>query len=180
MTRRFRYAQGSPNMANLLLIDDDPDLLPDQIAHVFPSPEHRVEVAPPVPKVFAAAVQPDVIVLDLRLPGQSGLDVLKQLRQIDAPIPVVLVTESPRSPFFDEEAEGSSGPAFACGWVSTCGPRGVPLPRHATTVPGEKTGCRRRLDEASHGGDNDRIPCDRPRSRSAACLTCCSSTLTRP
>ena len=38
MTQRFRYAQGSPNMANLLLIDDDPDLLPDQIAHVFPSP----------------------------------------------------------------------------------------------------------------------------------------------
>jgi hypothetical protein len=37
MTRRFRYAQGSPNMANLLLIDDDPDLLADQIAHVFPS-----------------------------------------------------------------------------------------------------------------------------------------------
>ena len=92
MTRRFRYAQGSFNMANLLLIDDDPDLLPDQIAHVFPSPEHRVEVAPPVPKVFAAAVQPDVIVLDLRLPGQSGLDVLKQLRQIVARIPVVLVT----------------------------------------------------------------------------------------
>jgi len=29
MTRRFGYAQGSPNMANLLLIDDDPDLLSD-------------------------------------------------------------------------------------------------------------------------------------------------------
>ena len=57
MTRRFRYAQGSPNMANLLLIDDDPDPLPNQIAHVFPSPEHRVEVAPPAPKVFAAPPQ---------------------------------------------------------------------------------------------------------------------------
>ena len=94
MTRRFRYAQGSPNMANLLLIDDDPDLLPDQIAHVFPSPEHRVEVTPTGAGGLrrAAAVQPDVIVLDLRLPDQSGLDVLKQLREIDARIPVVLVT----------------------------------------------------------------------------------------
>jgi two-component system nitrogen regulation response regulator GlnG len=93
MTRRFGYAQGSPNMANLLLIDDDPDLLPDQMAHGFPSPEHRVEVSPGAEGLRrAAAVQPDVIVLDLRLTDQSGLDVLKQLRQIDARIPVVLVT----------------------------------------------------------------------------------------
>ena len=40
----------------------------------------------------AADVRPDVILLDLRLPDQSGLDVLRQLRQIDARIPVVLVT----------------------------------------------------------------------------------------
>src|SRR5262245_46065748 len=94
MTRRFRYAQGSPNLANLLLIDDDPDLLPEQIAHVFRSPERRVEVAPTGAEGLrrAAVVQPDVIVLDLRLPDQSGLDMLKQVRRIDARIPVVLVT----------------------------------------------------------------------------------------
>ena len=33
-------------MANLLLIDDDPDLLPDQMRQVFPAPAHRVEIAP--------------------------------------------------------------------------------------------------------------------------------------
>ena len=33
-------------MANLLLIDDDPDLLPDQVGQVFPAPAHRVEIAP--------------------------------------------------------------------------------------------------------------------------------------
>ena len=32
-------------MANLLLIDDDPDLLPDQVRQVFPAPAHRVEIA---------------------------------------------------------------------------------------------------------------------------------------
>ena len=81
-------------MANLLLIDDDPDLLPDQMRQVFPAPAHRVEIAPTGSEGLGRArdVRPDVILLDLRLPDQSGLDVLKQLRQIDARIPVVLVT----------------------------------------------------------------------------------------
>jgi two-component system nitrogen regulation response regulator GlnG len=81
-------------MATLLLIDDDPDLLPDQVRHVFPAPAHHVEIAFTGAEGLqrAAEVRPEVILLDLRLPDQSGLDVLKQLRQIDARIPVVLVT----------------------------------------------------------------------------------------
>src|SRR5260370_34542062 len=81
-------------MANLLLIDDDPDLLPDQVRQVFPAPAHRVEIAHTGAEGLerVADIRPDVILLDLRLPDQSGLDVLRQLRQIDARIPVVLVT----------------------------------------------------------------------------------------
>src|SRR5713226_5560642 len=81
-------------MATLLLIDDDPDLLPDQVAHAFPAPAHRVEIAHTGAEGLerVADVRPDVILLDLRLPDQSGLDVLRQLRQIDARIPVVVVT----------------------------------------------------------------------------------------
>ena len=79
-------------MANLLLIDDDPDLLPDQVSHVFRAPAHRVEVAHTGTEGLerVAEVRHDVILFDLRLPDQSGLDVLRQLRQIDARIPVVL------------------------------------------------------------------------------------------
>jgi len=76
-------------MATLLLIDDDPDLLPDQVRYVFPAPAHRVEIAH---SGAEGLKRPDVILLDLRLPDKSGLDVLRQLRQIDARIPVVLVT----------------------------------------------------------------------------------------
>src|SRR5262245_6809015 len=81
-------------MANLLLIDDDPHLLPDQLRQVFPAPAHRVEIAPRGSEGLERARdgRPDVILLDLRLPDQSGLDVLKQLRRMDARIPVVLVT----------------------------------------------------------------------------------------
>src|ERR1700720_3480703 len=81
-------------MAHLLLIDDDPDLLRDRVRHVFPAPAHRVEIAQTgaegLERVVAAC--PDVILLDLRLPDQSGLDILRKLRQIDARIPVVMVT----------------------------------------------------------------------------------------
>src|SRR5258705_8458547 len=81
-------------MATLLLIDDAPALLSERVRHVFPAPAHRVEIA----LTGAAGLErvaiacPDVILLDLRLPDQSGLDVLTQLRQIDARIPVILVT----------------------------------------------------------------------------------------
>src|SRR4051795_10309435 len=81
-------------MSSLLLIDDDPDLLPDQVRQVFPTPPHRVEIVTTGSAGLERArdARPDVILLDLRLPDQSGLDVLRQLRQIDARIPVVLVT----------------------------------------------------------------------------------------
>ena len=65
-------------MANLLLIDDHPGLLPDQVDHVFPAPAHRVETAHTGTEGLrrVAVVRPDVILLDLLLPDQSGLDVL--------------------------------------------------------------------------------------------------------
>src|SRR6266446_1640359 len=86
--------RGPRPMANLLLIDDDADLLPDQVRQVFPAPAHRVEIAHTGTEGLERVtdVRPDVILLDLRLPDQSGLDVLRQLRQIDARIPVVVVT----------------------------------------------------------------------------------------
>jgi DNA-binding NtrC family response regulator len=82
------------SVALLLLIDDDPDLLHDQVAHVFPAPKHRVEIAHTGAEGLkrVADTCPDVILLDLRLPDQSGLDVLTKLRRIDARIPVVFVT----------------------------------------------------------------------------------------
>ena len=88
---------GLRHMATLLLIDDDPDLLRDRVNHVFPAPAHRVEIyisrrAGERPGIVSPRHGLDVILLDLRLPDQSGLDILRQLRQIDARIPVVMVT----------------------------------------------------------------------------------------
>jgi DNA-binding NtrC family response regulator len=81
-------------MAQLLLIDDDLALPPEQVRRAFPAPAHTVTVA----STGAAGLEhvrtrpPDVILLDLRLPDQSGLDVYRQIREIDRRIPVVFVT----------------------------------------------------------------------------------------
>jgi two-component system nitrogen regulation response regulator GlnG len=81
-------------VANLLLIDDDPAHVPGQMRQAFPAPGHKVEVAGTGAEGLArvAAKPPDVILLDLRLPDQSGLEVYRQVRAIDARIPVIFVT----------------------------------------------------------------------------------------
>jgi two-component system nitrogen regulation response regulator GlnG len=81
-------------MAHLLLIDDDPALMPGQVRQAFPEPAHQVEVAGTgaLGLERVAACPPDVILLDLGLPDQSGLEVYQQIRQIDARIPVIFVT----------------------------------------------------------------------------------------
>ncbi len=86
--------KGKSIMAHLLLIDDAPEFLPEKVRHVFPAPEYLIETACTGEEGLErmAAALPDVILLDLRLPDQSGLEVLKKIRQIDARIPVVFVT----------------------------------------------------------------------------------------
>src|SRR6202790_4328675 len=81
-------------MANVLLIDDDPGVIPEQVRQAFPTPRYRVEVAGTGAEGLerVGARPPDVILLDLRLPDQSGLEVYQQIRQIDARIPVIFVT----------------------------------------------------------------------------------------
>jgi two-component system nitrogen regulation response regulator GlnG len=81
-------------MAHLLLIDDDPILIVEQVRQAFAGPHYRVEVAGTGAEGIArvGAKPPDVILLDMRLPDKSGLDVYQQIRTIDARIPVIFVT----------------------------------------------------------------------------------------
>jgi DNA-binding NtrC family response regulator len=87
-------APGEIIMAYLLLIDDDPAVIPKQVRQAFPAPLHKVEVvrtgADGLDRMRAEP--PDIIILDLRLPDQSGLDVYQAIREIDARIPVIFVT----------------------------------------------------------------------------------------
>src|SRR5262245_19022812 len=81
-------------MSHLLLIDDDPALTPGQLRQAFPAPAHRVDVATAGAEGLEriGAGPPDVVLLDLLLPDQSGLDVYQQIRCLDARIPVIFIT----------------------------------------------------------------------------------------
>ena len=81
-------------MGQLLLVDDDPDLILAQINRVFGASQHRIDVARTGAEGIrhVAVRAPDVVLLDLRLPDQSGLEVYQQIRRLDARIPVIFVT----------------------------------------------------------------------------------------
>jgi two-component system nitrogen regulation response regulator GlnG len=81
-------------MAHVLLIDDDPALVEEQVRHTFRAPDHTVSVARDCKSGIAAvrASSPDVVLLDLRLPDGSGLDVYEEIRAFDARIPVIFAT----------------------------------------------------------------------------------------
>jgi two-component system nitrogen regulation response regulator GlnG len=83
-----------PTMAHVLLVDDDPALIAEQVRQAFPPPQHRVVLAGTGAEGLerVRTESPDVILLDLRLPDQSGLEVYRQVRQIDARIPVIFIT----------------------------------------------------------------------------------------
>lgn len=80
-------------MAKILLIDDDPILVAEQVRHAFPAP-HRVEIAQSGGEGLAqvTADSPDVVLLDMRLPDRTGLEIFDAIHAADARIPVIFVT----------------------------------------------------------------------------------------
>ena len=77
----------------LLVIDDEPNII-YVIERCFSSPTMKVVSAAngQAGLQVAKAERPDVVLLDIRLPDMSGLDVFQELRRIDARVPVILMT----------------------------------------------------------------------------------------
>jgi DNA-binding NtrC family response regulator len=81
-------------MGQLLLVDDHPDLILAQIDRAFGASQHKIDVARTGVEGIRRVAEraPDVVLLDLRLPDQSGLEVYQQIRRFDARIPVIFIT----------------------------------------------------------------------------------------
>jgi two-component system phosphate regulon response regulator PhoB len=68
--------------AHILVVDDEPDITA-LVAYHLARAGYRVSTASSGPEALSSALElrPDLIVLDLMLPGISGYDVLKELRR---------------------------------------------------------------------------------------------------
>jgi two-component system nitrogen regulation response regulator GlnG len=80
-------------MINLLVIDDEESIL-HAFRRAFRPPDFALHVAGTVAEGLdrAAAVRPDVVILDVHLPDGSGLDAFGRLHARDARVPVILIT----------------------------------------------------------------------------------------
>lgn len=80
-------------MPTLLVIDDEPSIL-HFFRRAFPEPEVNVitsaSAAEGIEKV--AEHRPDVVILDINLGDESGLETFDRIRSIDARIPVIFIT----------------------------------------------------------------------------------------
>jgi DNA-binding response OmpR family regulator len=77
----------------ILLVEDEPALARG-LADNFLEEGYEVRVAARGDRVTAAVEEerPDLIVLDIMLPGRSGLDVLRDLREAGDTVPVLVLT----------------------------------------------------------------------------------------
>jgi DNA-binding response OmpR family regulator len=79
----------------ILVVDDDPALL-DTIREYLESPGNRyvVETATRGSEALklAARARPHVVILDVEMPGMTGVEVLASLRALDPTIPVIMLT----------------------------------------------------------------------------------------
>ncbi|MDL2400281.1 response regulator transcription factor [Rhizobium mayense] len=79
--------------STVLVIDDDPDLRAS-VGRLLRSVGMNVQLFASISE-FLAAEQPDCptcLVLDIRLPGQSGLDLQRELATANREIPIIFIT----------------------------------------------------------------------------------------
>ncbi len=80
-------------MARILVVDDEPHIVDVVMAYLIRE-GHLVDTAADGDRAFelARTTRPDLLVLDVMLPGRSGFDVLRQLRAEGIDCAVVMLT----------------------------------------------------------------------------------------
>jgi CheY-like chemotaxis protein len=79
-------------MKRVLLVDDEPELT--EVVREYLLDAYDVVTANSGTAALASVRQgpPDVVFLDISMPGPSGIDVLKELRRSHPTLPVIVVT----------------------------------------------------------------------------------------
>jgi DNA-binding NtrC family response regulator len=77
----------------VLIVDDERTLARAVKAFLLES-GYEAEIAPDAEQAFGLieSLRPDVVFSDVRLPGMSGIELLRRIREFDASIPVIIMT----------------------------------------------------------------------------------------
>jgi len=80
--------------ANVLIVEDEVTLLDAMTRALQALPGVAVTACPTAEDALEVLTRrrPDVIVLDINLPGISGLDLLEDIAELDTPVPVIITT----------------------------------------------------------------------------------------
>jgi len=80
-------------MARVLVVDDEPDAV-ELLEEFLTSKGYEVVTASNGEEALRKVKEerPHLILLDVRMPGMNGLDVLRQVRQFDQEVGVIMVT----------------------------------------------------------------------------------------
>ena len=80
-------------MARVLVVDDEPDAV-ELLQEFLTSKGYEVLAASSGEAALRTVKEerPHLILLDVRMPGMNGLDVLRQVRQFDQEVGVIMVT----------------------------------------------------------------------------------------
>jgi two-component system, OmpR family, response regulator len=80
-------------MTNVLIIDDDVAVL-TSLARALSSEHFSVQIAHDAAEGLLrfALAEPDIVLLDLNMPGESGWDVFEEISRASPLVPVVIIT----------------------------------------------------------------------------------------
>ncbi len=80
-------------MATILLIDDEPDVL-DSTKFALELKGYKVITASSGEEALKSfqASRPDLLIIDYKLPGMSGTQLLKAVRELDGQVSAIMIT----------------------------------------------------------------------------------------
>lgn len=82
------------NLPGRILVVDDEAPVRDVLSEYFTTQGYTVDVAPNGTEALAAVkrARPDLVLLDVRMPGIDGVEVLRRIREVEGGITVIMVT----------------------------------------------------------------------------------------